>query len=410
MPMMPRIGDGEDDRDRGGKGHRIAAGGDEVNQDHQRQKQIGALEQTLEHGQLFLVDALETELFRLQVDGDEDAGEVQNGRQDRADDDARIGDAHILRHQEGGGAHDRGHDLSAGRGGCLNSAGKLALIAGLLHHRDRDRAGRDRVADRRAGHHAAQRGGDDRDLGRTAGKAADKGVGQIDEELGDAGALQKRAEDDEDDDEFRADLHGGVEQSAALHLVKQADGDVAHGARHAEIFPYAVVVQRIDEKHARHAQDRDADAAAAELEHRHDADDADHDLIAADLGHAQTHGQILGVHNDVNEGGGAEHHQDPVIPGDIIDLLHALFHREVEIADQQHTAEERRIADQIQPGGEERDVDHEQRKSRHDRVHDPFLPALPYAGVGFAVIFFHDLVHGRLIERGVLLGYSFIDC
>jgi len=124
----------------------------------------------------------------------------------------------------------------------------------------------------------------------------------------------------------------------------------------------------------------------------------------------ETHGQILGVHNDVNEGGGAEHHQDPVIPGDIIDLLHALFHREVEIADQQHTAEERRIADQIQPGGEERDVDHEQRKEGHDRVHGPFLPALPYAGVGFAVIFFHDLVHGRLIERGVLLGYSFIDC
>ena len=252
--------------------------------------------------------------------------------------------------------------------------------------------------------------GDDRHLGRTAGEAADKGVGQVDEELRDARALQKGAEDDEDDDELRADLHRRAENAAALHLVEQADRDVAHRARGAQALRGGVVEQRVHDENARHAEDRDAHAAAAELKRRENADDGDHDLIGPQLRHAQTHGQVLGVRDDVEEGARAREHQDPVVPRDVVDLLRALSDGEDEIADQQHAAHEGGIADQIEPGGEERDVDHEQRKGRHDPVHDPFRPALPDAGVGFAVIFLHDLVHRGLVE-GLGFGgdFSFSD-
>ena len=228
--------DREEDRDRRGEGHRVAARGDEIDQNHERQQQVDPPQQAAQHGQLLALDAAQAQLFGLEVDGDEDAGEIQDRGQDGPDDDARIGHADVFGHQEGRCAHERRHDLPAGRGGGVDRAGEFAPITGLLHHRDRDRAGRDRVAHRRAGHHAAQRRGNDRHLGRAAGEAADEGVGQVDEELRDARALEEGAEDDEDDDEFRTDLHRRVEQPAALHLVEQADRDVAHGAPQAKIL------------------------------------------------------------------------------------------------------------------------------------------------------------------------------
>src|SRR5690606_5906947 len=66
--------------------------------------------------------------------------EVQQRGDDRDDDDLRVGDAGVLRHDERGSAHDRRHDLPAGGGGGLRGAGDVRLEPGLLHDRDREGA------------------------------------------------------------------------------------------------------------------------------------------------------------------------------------------------------------------------------------------------------------------------------
>ena len=194
------------------------------------QRQLGALVYA-ELGQLREVNAFKAEALCLKVDGDEDTGEVQHRRENGAQGDLTIGDVHVLGHEEGGGAHDRRHYLTAGGGGGLNRGGKLWLVTGLLHHRDGDGAGGDGVADGGAGHHAAQGRGDDRDLRRAAGKAADKRVCNVDKESGNACALKEGAEDDKDDDELCADLHrgghdaaGGIEERVDNALHADADG------------------------------------------------------------------------------------------------------------------------------------------------------------------------------------------
>ncbi len=138
----------------------------------QRQQQIAAWAAVLPLGQLLLGHALQPQLLGLQMDGDVNAGEVQHGGQDGLQSHLGIGDAHVLGHQEGGGAHDGGHDLAAGGGGRLNGSGKFGLVARLFHHGDGDGAGGHGVAHGGAGHHAAQGGGDHGHLGGAAGGPA----------------------------------------------------------------------------------------------------------------------------------------------------------------------------------------------------------------------------------------------
>ena len=95
-------------------GHGLAAGGHQPHQQDQRNDQIAVAGQQLPLGQLLAGNTLQAQLLRLQMDGDKNAGEIQDGRQDRLDSHLRIGQLHVLRHQEGGSAHDGGHDLTAG--------------------------------------------------------------------------------------------------------------------------------------------------------------------------------------------------------------------------------------------------------------------------------------------------------
>ena len=206
--------DGDEDSDGGGVGHGAGASGDEPDEDDQRQQEVYLAEQLRKLRQLIARDALEAELLGLKVDGDEDAGEVQHRGENGAQRDLGVGDVHVLRHQERGGAHDRGHYLAAGGGRSLDGTGKFRLVAGLFHHGDGDGAGGDGVADGRAGDHAAERGGDDRNLGRPAGKAADERICELNEKFSDTGALKECAEDDEHDDVLCADLYGSAEDAA----------------------------------------------------------------------------------------------------------------------------------------------------------------------------------------------------
>ena len=105
---------GREDGIRGGVRHCLCAGGHEPDQQYQRQNQIAVTNQKLPLGKLISRDAVQTEFFCLQMHRDEDAGEIQNRRQNRFDRDLRIRNADILCHQECCCTHDRRHDLAAG--------------------------------------------------------------------------------------------------------------------------------------------------------------------------------------------------------------------------------------------------------------------------------------------------------
>ena len=77
-------------------------------------------------GELVPRNALQVILFCLQMDRDEDAGKVQDSRNDRAYDDIAIRGTHDIRHQKCSGSHDRRHDLSTGGCGCFHGARELA--------------------------------------------------------------------------------------------------------------------------------------------------------------------------------------------------------------------------------------------------------------------------------------------
>ena len=383
-----------------GVGHSLAAGGHQPHQQDQGDDQVAVAGQHAPLGQLLPGNALQTQLLRLQMDGDKNTGEVQDGGQDGLDGHLGVGQLHVLRHQEGGSAHDGGHDLTAGGGGRLYRAGELGLIAGLLHHGDGERAGGHGVAHGRAGHHAAQGGGDDGHLGRAAAGPAGQPVGEADEEVGDAGALQERAENDEQNDvgvahaDRRADdAGGGVEQLVddGLEGVIQRGG--IHRAGVAQL-----VDERVHDQCTRHAQDRHAHAAAAQLHQDQDADNADDHMDRLDTGGQAD--QRHGVQREVEEAGRAHHHQHQIVPGQVVHPDVVLAGGVGQETDDDDAAHEHGEPDLGHGLGKQGHADAEQAERRHEDADDQLGRTLPQAGSGFAVIFAHDLVQIRALVSG----------
>ena len=334
--------------------------------------------------------------------GDEDAAEVQHGRQDRPEGDLTVGDIHVFGHQERGRAHDGRHDLAAGGGRRLDRAGEFGLVAGALHHRDRDRARGDGVADGRAGHHAAQCRRDDRDLGRAAGGPASNGIGEINEEAGDAGALQKCAEDDEHRDKLRTHLHG-----RAQHAGRAEKERVDHAAEHLikRLAALEHAHERVYEQRADDHKDRYADTAAAELGKRQNAGHADGDEKRRHLGGA---GERLDertvVKAVVEKCSRTDDHDDDVIPRQAIDVHVLLADGVGQIAHDDDQAEECRQAHLERGGAEQGRPDAVDREQRHDDGNDDLGLARPDAGGRLAVILAHDGVHILLQRSGFRSG------
>ena len=337
------------------------------------------------------------------MNGDEDAGEVQHGGQDGLDGHGGIGQTHVLRHQEGGSAHDGGHDLAAGGGGRLDSAGELRLIAGLFHHGDGDGAGGNGVAHGGAGHHAAQGGGDDRHLGGAAAGPTGNAVGKADEEVGDAGALQKRAENDEQNDVGIADVDRGADD--AVGGVEQLIDDVLQ--RLIEVgVPAELIVEGIHQQHAHHAQNGQAHAAAAQLQQDQDTHRTDHHVDRLDTG-----GQLderHGVEGEIQKAAGAHQHQHDIVPGHEVDLHVALFNGVGQEADEHDAGQKQAQTGLRQSGRPQGHRDAVQGKRRHQATGDPAERTFPDTGVGFAVIF----AHHRVQIGGYILAASSggIDC
>ena len=311
----------------------------------------------------------------------EDTGEIQHGGQDRTygniavvHDNVRHGD--VLHHQEGGSAHNRRHNLPAGGGRGLDRAGKLGLVAGLLHHRNGDGAGGHGVADRGTGHHAAQGGGDDRDLRRTAGGSARDGVCKLDKELGNARLVQECAEDDEQDNEVQAGTDGGADNAVSSVeevIYVHAQGLLRHG---------------VDDKHGSHDYDRESDSAAAGFQGDQNADHAQPDLDG--LEHNAAVDNLAVIKHEVTVGHEGQRHQDNIIPGNEVDLLGQMTRgRKVDEHQQDDQAHEGSALHTNLAGIEQKE-NRVQREQDKEHAHDAARNTLVDADVGLAVIFFEN--------------------
>ena len=315
------------------------------------------------------------------MDRNVNAGEVEDGGQDSLQCHLSIGNSHVLSHQEGSSAHDGGHDLTAGGGSSLNGAGKLRLIARLLHHGDGDGAGGHSVAHGGAGHHAAQSGGDNGYLGGAAGGRTGHGVCQINKEVGNSGAFQEGAENNKHNNVggthlYRSAHHaaGGIEQV----IDDLSEPDIGKG---------------VNQQSARHTQNGQPYAAAAQLRQRQYTDDGNshHEGLIGYLGCFQQ--DILGVGCKVEEGACAKHHDNQIIPRDVVYLHISLFHRIVQVTDDKDQTQEHGQTNLQQAADKQSHDDTVQGKERHDGLDHQLGLSFPNTGVGLTVIFFHDLVH-----------------
>ena len=338
-------GNGRQNRISGRMGHGLAAGGHQPNQQNQRDDQIAITGQYLPLGQLVTGNAFQAQLLGLQMDGDKDSGEVQNGRQDGLNRHLRIGDLHVFRHQKRSRAHDGRHDLAAGGGGSFHCAGKLRLVASLFHHGNGERSGGNGIAHRGAGHHAAQGGADHGHLGGTTAGPTGNTVSEADEEIGNAGALQKRTEDDEQNDigianvDRRADDTGSrVKQLIDNGLESVIQRCRIHCAGIAEL-----VDESVNDQRAGHAKNGHAHAAAAQLHQDQHTNDADHDMYRLNAG-GQPH-QRHGVECEIEEAACADDHQDNIIPRQGIDVHAAFFCRIGQKADDDDASHKNRQSD-----------------------------------------------------------------
>ena len=112
---------------------------------------------------------LQVQPTRHQVHDGEDADIVQQGREDRGNDDRGVGHLEELGHDEGRRAHDRRSDLPAGAGRGLDPTREMAGIAQPLHVGNGQRPGRHGIGHGRARDRAEEGRGHYRDLGRSAG-------------------------------------------------------------------------------------------------------------------------------------------------------------------------------------------------------------------------------------------------
>ncbi len=136
----------------------------------------------------------------------ERGSEIEHRGDHRGLDDDRVLDAQRLRHDEGDRAHHRWHDLSAHRRRGLDPGGKGAAIAELDHQRNRELPNGDDIGDAGAGDRAHHARREHRDLGRTAAGAAEQAERDVGEQLDHPGALEERAEQDEEENVGSGDV------------------------------------------------------------------------------------------------------------------------------------------------------------------------------------------------------------
>ena len=233
-------------------------------------------------------------------------------------------------------------------------------------------------------------GGDHGHLGRTAGKTAHNGIGDLDEEITDAGALQKGTEDDEHADELGADIDGGGEHA----LLGVEKGSHQHIQPPGKTGIGKTPDQGIDHKAARHDQNGQTHTAAADLSQGQNAHNADDNLISIKV--AALLDDLIGAEGEVQECSGAQNHGHQIIPGHVIHFLGALLRRKHQKTHKYNAGHKRGQTDLLQPTGPQGYTDDKQGKRCQKQIDYQPGCTFPDAGVGFPVIFFHDRIqiHG----------------
>ena len=202
----------------------------------------------------------------LEMHREEHGQIVEQGRQEGPDGHREVADIEELGHDEGGGAHDRRHDLAAGRRHGLDRPREGRAVADLLHQRDREDAGGHHVRDRAARYRAEQAAGHHRHLGRPAGRRAGERQGEVHEQLACLGSLDEGAEQDEQDDVAGADRQRDAEDALGRHvgLVEQ----------HLRVRPGEQ--ERVGHEGERGDRQGVAEHAPRRLEDEHDEGGAEH--------------------------------------------------------------------------------------------------------------------------------------
>ena len=160
---------------------------------------------------------------RLKVH-DVDQCDVGNHRRDKGVfDDLDIRNADEFHHQERSRAHNRRHDLTVDRGCDLDRARLFSGKAHALHQRDRKGTRCHNVRDGRTGNQASHSRTNDRRFRRTATQRTQTGKGDLDEIVACARLIQKRAEQNEEENKSRRNTQRDAEDTRCIQPLRVDD-------------------------------------------------------------------------------------------------------------------------------------------------------------------------------------------
>jgi len=317
------------------------------------------------------------------VNHEEDAGKVKRCGKDSSYKDVGVGITCHFCHKECSSAHDRRHYLTAGGSSSLNCTCKLAGVAGLLHKGNGYRTGGNGVANRGTGNHAAECGGDNRNLCGAAGSSACKGVGAVDEEVGNAGRFKECTEDNEKNYISRANADGGAYNAGGG--IEQVIDNCSERLACAE--------ECIKHKRGSNAKYRDTNYTTAAFCKNQNAYYAESDVQRLDSGAQINDFFEVKAIIEIAECTGKT--DNDIVYRNMVNAGYALLNREQNKYKQDDHAHKERTAETLVPGSEHIHPNHEQRKCCQNQSDDFLGLTFPYTNVGFAVEFLHYRVNVR---------------
>ena len=209
----------------------------------------------------------------------QDAQVIQQGRHDRPDQHRQIGHLQVLGDDEGRGAQRRRGQDGADAGGGQHSSGVLGRVARPAQHRPGHRAQADRRRGPRAGDAAHQETGQRHRPARGRARFAERGEGQVDEELAGPRGVQHRAVDGEHHDVGGRDVQrhpveaGGLDERGVDDLIP-----VHPGMRDRRTLRQIAAVVGVPQRPHAHDRQRRAGGAPTRLQHQQQHERPDDDV------------------------------------------------------------------------------------------------------------------------------------
>lgn len=161
--------------------------------------------------------------------------------------------------------------------------------------------------------------------------------------------------------------------------------------------------KRIDNEHAGHAQNGNADRAAAALSQRKNADDTEDDLDLID--HRSLADDLIVVDNIIEIRNASGDRQNNIVPRHMVGLHISLLCGEDEEGEQNDHADEQAAADLTAPSCPDVHPNHEEHKRRQREAQDLLGHTRPDTHIRLSVVFFHNFVDiGSRADIGFYFG------